>query len=371
VHDGGELAPSYSVTVSDGALSVGPAAAAISFANVNDAPTLGSNALTISEGGTVTLSAANLSATDVDNAAGTLTFDVSSVSNGRFERASAPGVAITSFTQAELVAGDIVFVHDGGELAPSYSVTVSDGALSDGPSAVGVSYTPVAKVSGIEVFGTVLPPEAPAPPGDNTLPAPSVAVSLAPLPEVAAAAPQAHETPLVIDLGRGRGLRELSGSGRLRVVADAHHDTSDAPAWQNPLRVLLAKLNLERAFDVVDGDMHRHANAGERHEFRLAATFAGAVIALSAGLVAFLLRAGSLFAALVASLPAWQRFDVLSVLVLSEKERNDREQAIARAAEAELRDDAGLAGIFGDLKSQTKGAARDRSEKPDSQHADT
>lgn len=38
VHDGGEAPPSYDVTVSDGSLSDGPDAAAISFTNVNDAP---------------------------------------------------------------------------------------------------------------------------------------------------------------------------------------------------------------------------------------------------------------------------------------------------------------------------------------------
>ena len=40
VHDGGEAAPGYNVRVSDGSLSDGPAAAAITFTNVSDAPVL-------------------------------------------------------------------------------------------------------------------------------------------------------------------------------------------------------------------------------------------------------------------------------------------------------------------------------------------
>ena len=141
VHDGGEAAPSYDVTVDDGALNDGPSAASISFTNQNDAPVLGTNALTISEGGTVVLSAANLGATDVDTADPSLTFTVSSVTSGQFELVASPGVPITSFTQAQITSGAVQFVHDGGETAPSYDVTVDDGALNDGPSAASISFT--------------------------------------------------------------------------------------------------------------------------------------------------------------------------------------------------------------------------------------
>ena len=141
VHDGGEAAPAYSVTVSDGALSDGPEAATITFTNQNDAPALGNNALTISEGQTIVLSGANVSATDVDNADSTLQFAVSGVTGGQFEEVANPGVAITTFTQAQVTAGDVQFVHDGGEAAPAYSVTVSDGALSDGPQAAAITFT--------------------------------------------------------------------------------------------------------------------------------------------------------------------------------------------------------------------------------------
>ena len=141
VHDGGEAAPAYSVTVSDGALSGGPQAATITFTNQNDAPTIGNNALTITEGQTIVLSATNVSATDVDDVDSTLQFTVSGVTSGQFEEVASPGVAITSFTQAQVTAGDIQFVHDGGEAAPAYSVAVSDGALTDGPQAATITFT--------------------------------------------------------------------------------------------------------------------------------------------------------------------------------------------------------------------------------------
>ncbi|MFK7732564.1 MAG: beta strand repeat-containing protein, partial [Pseudomonadales bacterium] len=109
----------------------------------NNAPLLGNNSLTILEGESVVLSAAELSATDVDDNDNALTFTVSGVSGGQFELLSNPQDLITSFTQSQIIAGQVVFVHDGGEAAPAYSIEVSDGASSDGPQAATISFTAV------------------------------------------------------------------------------------------------------------------------------------------------------------------------------------------------------------------------------------
>ncbi|MCH8997375.1 MAG: FecR domain-containing protein, partial [Proteobacteria bacterium] len=140
VHDGGEAAPSYSVSVSDGLLS-DAGAAAITFNSLNDAPTLINNSLTVAEGATVVLRASDLSATDPDDADAGLIFTVSGVVNGQFEFTTNPGVAITQFTQAQVSAGDVRFVHDGGEAAAAYQVTVSDGVNTTAPAAASVTFT--------------------------------------------------------------------------------------------------------------------------------------------------------------------------------------------------------------------------------------
>ena len=69
----------------------------------------------------------------------TITGNVSNVTGGQFEEAANPNVTITSFTQAQIDAGEIVFVHDGGESAPGYDVRVSDGSASDGPEPATIS----------------------------------------------------------------------------------------------------------------------------------------------------------------------------------------------------------------------------------------
>src|SRR5690606_32177880 len=115
VHDGGEATPGFSLTLDDGSDTAGPQAAAVSFNPVNDAPVVTANALTVSEGGTVVLNNADINAADPDNSTAQLTWAVTSLSGGRFEYAAAPGVAIVTFSQADIDAGLVRFVHDGGE----------------------------------------------------------------------------------------------------------------------------------------------------------------------------------------------------------------------------------------------------------------
>ena len=76
------------------------------------------------------LSGANVSTTDPDNTAAQLTYTASGITNGQFEFVSAPGVAITSFTQADINSGAVQFVHNGGEADTGYGLSVTDGTVS-------------------------------------------------------------------------------------------------------------------------------------------------------------------------------------------------------------------------------------------------
>ncbi len=122
---------SYSIVDGNGGLV--SQMATITISGLNDSPRLGNNQLTIAEGATVTLSSVNLSGTDVDDADSGLVFNVSNVAGGQFELAAMPGLAVNSFTQAQLAAGDIVFVDDGDDVPPGYDVAVTDGLATDGP----------------------------------------------------------------------------------------------------------------------------------------------------------------------------------------------------------------------------------------------
>ncbi|WP_186289687.1 cadherin-like domain-containing protein [Methylomonas koyamae] len=128
VDDGDEAAPSFSVTVNDGALESNTVAATINYTGVNDAPVIGSATLSLSQGQTVTLSAANFGVSDPDSAS--FTYTVSSVSGGYFQLTGNPGASVTSFSSVQLAAGQVQFVDDGNEVVPNFSVTVNDGCAS-------------------------------------------------------------------------------------------------------------------------------------------------------------------------------------------------------------------------------------------------
>ena len=66
--------------------------------------------------GTVSLTPANLTGVDPDNSATELTYTVSSApTHGQLELTTAPGIAITRFTQDDVDKFRVHYVHDGSE----------------------------------------------------------------------------------------------------------------------------------------------------------------------------------------------------------------------------------------------------------------
>jgi len=79
----------------------------------NDAPVIsGDDQLALLQGLSTTITTADFNVTDVDNATAQFTFHVGTTTHGHVALSGAPGVAISSFTQAQLVAGSVIFVQD-------------------------------------------------------------------------------------------------------------------------------------------------------------------------------------------------------------------------------------------------------------------
>src|SRR5262249_16010441 len=131
VHDGGEVAPTFSIQANDGSAVNNLSnifAGTVSFTNVNDAPVVTSASLTVAQGGTVLVTAANIGIIDPDSSS--FTFGVSNLTHGNFQT-SADGVNwsnATSFTTADLAANHVRFVHDGSAVAPTFSIQANDGS---------------------------------------------------------------------------------------------------------------------------------------------------------------------------------------------------------------------------------------------------
>jgi cytoskeletal protein CcmA (bactofilin family) len=90
--------------------------------------------LIVPRGGQATITPADLSATDADDAATALTYTASGVLNGHLARAGEIDIEINKFTQADINAGSIVFVHNGNGRSAGFDVIVSD---DDGATAGG------------------------------------------------------------------------------------------------------------------------------------------------------------------------------------------------------------------------------------------
>jgi uncharacterized delta-60 repeat protein len=140
-HDGTERDGGFTVSLSDGAASGGSTTVNVTVnPHLNDAPVLGGdNAIAVAEGGTVAITVADLTATDPDNTDAQLTFTVTATAHGKVLLGT---TEVSSFTQADIRAGNVKFQHDGTELDGSFTVSSSDGAASGGSTTVNAIVNP-------------------------------------------------------------------------------------------------------------------------------------------------------------------------------------------------------------------------------------
>ena len=169
VHNGSFTASdSFTFTVSDGAGgNIGATNFGITVTSVNSVPSLATNAgSTVVQGLTDLITSGELQVTDADNTPAQLIYTVTvGPVNGQLELTTAPGVAITSFTQADIDAGRLVFVHSGAiSTSDSFTFTVSDGAGGTiGATTFNLTVTP---------FVPAAPASASSAPGPSSRPHP-------------------------------------------------------------------------------------------------------------------------------------------------------------------------------------------------------
>ena len=137
----------FIVDASDGHGGIGQKTITISVQGVNDAPTItGDLAIAVTNGGSVALTTNDFQAVDPDNTPSQRTFSVSDATHGHVAFANAPATAITTFTEADLEAGLLIFVHDGSSTTEAtFKVAVSDGLATTAPTTV-VAFVPTVSI---------------------------------------------------------------------------------------------------------------------------------------------------------------------------------------------------------------------------------
>jgi VCBS repeat-containing protein len=318
----------------------------INVTPVDDAPVLANNTITVVQGTGVLLAPAQLGATDIDTAAGSLVFTVSNVQAGRFELVSAPGTAVTTFTQADINSGLVRFVQNGSATAPAYDVSVTDGTTTIGP-----------------VAGTVTFTLAPGPVASGAIPGgatdkqkqPEKAPPLEILPAVVATITQparpAAPPPLPLSPGRPDvafadltaqtvQLKPLDKRPLPKLVQPVlSFNNYEAPPPVDPMLLLFnyapptVDYQPSRPTDWAVAqafDQNFQDQAQEQLQLMLDSVKFGGM-ALSVGVVWWASRVSAMLGSLLASTPAWRHIDPLPVL-------NDREKDRERWLEPDDRD---------------------------------
>jgi hypothetical protein len=119
----------------------------VNITDVDDeTPVVDTNVLvTVDEGSSIGIGNDKLLFNDADTPAAGITYNITSgPANGYVAFAADTATAITSFTQADINAGDIVFVHNGSETAAdSFDFEVTDGANTAWGNVFSISVNPV------------------------------------------------------------------------------------------------------------------------------------------------------------------------------------------------------------------------------------
>ncbi len=103
----------------------------------------GDRAIVVAPGGSAVITPADLVENDPDDSGAALTWTASNVVGGHLALAGAPGVAITIFSNADLEAGNVLFVHDGSPARTGgFEIVLTDdsGGTSGAPQTVTATF---------------------------------------------------------------------------------------------------------------------------------------------------------------------------------------------------------------------------------------
>jgi hypothetical protein len=394
-HDGSDTtADAFGFDLEDSGLA-GPAGNTFAFTvtPIDDPIVLSSAQLTVPAGGAVVLGSGTFTIADPDGPAGPIAFTVRNVSGGTFERVIAAGMPITTFAAAEILAGGIRFVSDGGSTVPAFEVSATDGVHTTAFIGATVTLTGTVDAAVLAAAGSATAATVTAPPSVATSAAASststggpaeraiesegeAAESSADLPPVPMAvprsAPNRSARPAAEVAGAGSDASPTSANqadGARPSAAPVVGATAIAPLVFGPSSPVTALPAMPTApgtgpatspVDAANLTMDREALAAAQTALgstewrdalekakaettaqgRVEALVVGSSTAvagsLSVGYVMWLVRGGVLLSSLMSSLPAWRVLDPLPILGRS---RDEEEEAGAEASDGEGPDD--------------------------------
>jgi hypothetical protein len=336
---------------------------------VNDAPVLvGNSGIALENNDEASITASGLQVLDIDDAASQITYTLTNVSfNGTLKL---NGVALSigdSFTQDDINKNRVSYAsHSAGSpnyAAFTFSVTDGSGA-SIGATAFTVTIQPSPEPALPEPPDPELKPEpgepAPEPPMPEEEIGYGIEAKISPEKPEPIALPQKglEIKPVTLpefsaDLLDFRNRHEHEREGRAytpKTKFERDRNSADGERHPDPLvieRPIETSEVLKRALDSMSTQLQDFAEAEQRQQIIQRSLAEGGGAILSAGYLAWLLRAGPLLASALTAIPAWAKFDPLPVLLAGKKRKEERD---ARR-EKEDRDEATVARILDAVRS--------------------
>lgn len=341
----------------------------LTISNLNDAPELMANNFEINKGTITVIKSNMLSGSDIDNSHSGLSFIISNIAGGQFERVNNEGIAITTFTQQDIIEQNIIFRDDGDFSLPSFTISLSDGNLIDTANANIKFYTPTEAINDQPVQAPVIENEPIIETESETITEKTVESSPAELevqeaPEIEAETEafseediekESEEENIVRNLGESsledgfnvapdfaNNINTLISENTTANLMQAFSKDSvnntkiaqvtfnlDTPFGQgiltateivsqiaeyvglsSELDTLFSNTDMLKDFDKVREDFNQSDTLETKHTASSIAVSTG----FSVGYVIWLIRSGALLSTVLSSLPAWQFIDPLPVL---------------------------------------------------------
>ena len=320
---------------------------------------------------------------DVDDAASEIVYTITSApTNGSVYMSDAPGVAVTSFSQADLDAGRVWFEVLSAATtatADTFEFVVADASgASLAAASFDVTMTALPLPGGEDLDFIDWPETGEEVPSDS--PETDLRLGDAPTdepearPEDGSSGPPLRSGPSEGIVLQTRTRIDLAGSVRSGTAFGAAEDATAAdratsrdrgasragPVRSGPDGVERLALEQQLA-DVLEAMQRDHADRMEELSedaavwVRRSETVA---LAFGLGVAAQVLRSGSLVALSAAALPLWRGFDPVAVLSADEEKRRRRDSAIRYAEKVE--DETGGIGRILDSESASSAQSRVR-----------
>jgi hypothetical protein len=307
---------------------------------VNDAPVVMANTgLAASSINSNLITNAQLNVNDIDNTNAEILYIITELpGNGELTINGVVAVIGSSFSEDDLINNNVSYQSGGTGTNDQFGFTVSDGA---GGSVTGNSFNIVVQLAAVPVE-----PEEPVEPEVTTEPEQSEIEKTTVMPVVRVAPivdkgfkpigtntiPQQQQPVLTLEPVVEQWATEVTEDIDETVdsyVADEKHEVSkvDFSTARTYADIQVKSIQaLWAAIDEMKQDMNENVTDNVTGiEFR-SATVSSSGVALTAGVVAWVLRSGALMTSLLSTIPLWKGYDPLPLLAYKDDDDKEKEK---------------------------------------------